>query len=280
MTPTRLLAPVLLGLAMTAGAFAIDGAASPAAAAAPARPHLDLASARLVDLSHDFGADTLYWPAQPPPTFALEVLHHGPAAAGYFYAANRFCAPEHGGTHLDAPLHFGDGRWSAAEIPVDRLVAPAVVIDVRRSAAADRDYRLTPADVSGWEAKHGRIPRGAIVLLRTGWSERWPDRLRYFGNVSTTDASDLHFPSFGAEAVKVLLERGVAALGVDTASIDHGPSHDFPVHRLVSAANVPAFENLDHLDALPESGAWLLALPMKIAAGTGGPLRAVALLPP
>jgi kynurenine formamidase len=253
------------------------GAAAPAGAAAP---RFDLASARVIDLSHDYGPDTLFWPATPPQTFQLETLFHGQTAGGFFYAANKFCGPEHGGTHMDAPLHFADGKWSAADVPVDRLVAPAVVLDVRRQATADRDYRLTPQDVSAWETAHGRIPGGAIVLLRTGWSERWPDRLRYFGSASTSDAKELHFPSYGADAVKLLLERQVAAIGVDTASIDHGPSRDFPVHRLTAAANVPGLENLDHLDQLPETGAWLVALPMKIAGGTGGPLRAVALLPP
>jgi kynurenine formamidase len=263
--------------------------AAPAAAAAPgtaaaltpaAASGFDLAGAHVIDLSHDYGPDTLFWPATPPQTFQLETLFHGQTAGGFFYAANKFCGPEHGGTHMDAPLHFADGKWSAADVPVDRLVAPAVVLDVRRQAATDRDYRLTAQDVAAWEAAHGRIPAGAIVLLRTGWSERWPDRLRYFGSASTSDAKDLHFPSYGAEAAKLLLERGVGAIGVDTASIDHGSSLDFPVHRLTAAANVPGLENLDHLDQLPETGAWLVALPMKIAGGTGGPLRAVALLPP
>jgi len=277
--------------AAAAPSVAVDptGGAAPAAAAASAKaaapataagPGFDLAGAQVIDLSHDYGPDTLFWPATPPQTFQLETLFRGQTAGGFFYAANKFCGPEHGGTHMDAPLHFADGKWSAADVPVDRLVAPAVVLDVRRQAAADRDYRLTAQDVAAWEAGHGRIPAGAIVLLRTGWSERWPDRLRYFGSPSTSDAKDLHFPSYGAEAAKLLLERGVGAIGVDTASIDHGPSRDFPVHRLTAAANVPGLENLDHLDQLPEMGAWLVALPMKIAGGTGGPLRAVALLPP
>jgi kynurenine formamidase len=268
-------------VAVAASSPARGAEAAPAAAVAPqaATAHLDLATARLVDLSHEYGPDTLFWPASPPETFQLQTLFHGITPGGFFYAANKFCGPEHGGTHLDAPLHFADGKWSAADVPVSRLIAPAVVLDVRAQAAADRDYRLTPQDVSAWEGAHGPVPAGAIVLLRTGWSERWPDRLRYFGSASTSDAKDLHFPSYGAEAVKLLLERGVAAIGVDTASIDHGPSRDFPVHRLTAAANVPGLENLDHLDGLPETGAWLVALPMKIAGGTGGPLRAVALLP-
>jgi len=275
--PLRLLAVVALG----AGLAAVPVLASePPAASSPGRPHLDLATARVVDLSHAYGPDTLYWPASPPATFELEVLQHGPTPGGFFYAANRFCSREHGGTHLDAPLHFAEGKWTAAEVPVERLVAPAVVIDVRQQAAADRDYRLTAADLAAWETRHGRVPAGAIVLLWTGWSERWPDRARYFGSPSTSDASDLHFPSYGAEAAKVLVERQAAALGVDTASIDHGPSRDFPVHRLTAAANVAGLENLTELGQLPATGAWVVALPMKIAGGTGGPLRAVALLPP
>ena len=269
--------PAQANHAVTAGA----ADTTPAQATGPAAPpHFDLAGARVVDLSHEYGPDTLFWPANPPETFQLQTLSHGITPGGFFYAANKFCGPEHGGTHMDAPLHFADGKWSAADVPIERLVAPAVVVDVRTQAEADRDYRLQPADVAAWEAKYGRIPVGAIVLLRTGWSARWPDRLRYFGSASTSSAADLHFPSYSAEAVKLLLERGVGALGVDTASIDHGPSRDFPVHRLTAAANVPGLENLDHLDQLPETGAWLVALPMKIAGGTGGPLRAVALLPP
>jgi kynurenine formamidase len=255
--------------------------ATPPARAAepPARPPLDLAAARVVDLTHAYGPDSLFWPSAPPETFQLRVLHHGPTPGGFFYASNAFCTPEHGGTHLDAPVHFGEGRQDAAAVPVERLVAPAVVLDVRERAAADRDYRLTRDDVLAWEARHGKVQAGAVVLLRTGWSARWPDRERYFGSASRDDASDLHFPSYGAEAAALLVERGVAALGVDTASIDHGPSRDFLVHRLTAAANVPGLENLTGLDALPETGAWIVALPMKIAGGSGGPLRAVALVP-
>jgi kynurenine formamidase len=124
------------------------------------------------------------------------------------------------------------------------------------------------------------VPRGAAVLLRTGWSARWPDRRRYFGDDTPGDASRLHFPAYGVEAARLLVEeRGVAALGLDTASLDHGPSRDFPVHRLAAAANVAGYENLTNLDALPATGAWLIALPMKIAGGSGGPLRAVAVVP-
>jgi kynurenine formamidase len=239
----------------------------------------DLRTANVVDLTHAFDSETLYWPTSPM-KFDLTTLTSGMTGGGWFYSANSFCAPEHGGTHLDAPVHFGRGQRTADQVPVRQLVAPAIVIDVTRSAALDPDYRLSVADVRGWEKVHGTIPGGAIVLLRTGWSKRWPNRKRYFGDDTPGDASNLHFPSYGAEAADLLVrERRVGALGVDTASIDHGPSTTFPVHRLAAAANVPGLENLTDLDSLPERGAWIVALPMKIAGGSGGPLRAIALVP-
>jgi kynurenine formamidase len=234
---------------------------------------------RTVDLTHAFGARTLYWPTATS-GFALDRQSYGPTPGGWWYSSNAFCAPEHGGTHLDAPIHFFEGRQTADQVPLDRLVAPAVVIDVRDRAASNPDYLLTADDVEAWERRHGRIAAGTIVLLNTGWSARWPDRLRYFGDDTPGDASKLHFPSYGEEAARLLVrERGVAALGVDVASIDYGQSSDFRVHRVAAEANVPGLENLTNLDQLPPRGALLIALPMKIEGGSGGPLRAIALLP-
>jgi len=257
----------------------LDVPFSEIARSAPPRPPLDLATATVVDLTHPFEAATLYWP-NAPSGFELKTQFAGTTPGGWHYEANTFCAPEHGGTHLDAPIHFGEGKDHTDAVPLDRLVAPAVVIDVSRQAAADADYRLRVEDVLEWERAHGTIPTGAIVLLRTGWAARWPDRKRYFGDDAPGRTDHLHFPAYGKEAVELLVgTRRVAALGLDTPSLDHGPSADFPVHRVAAAANVPGLENLDHLDRLPATGAWLMALPMKIAGGSGGPLRAVALLP-
>jgi kynurenine formamidase len=246
-----------------------------ALAAAP--PALDLSRVRIVDLTYAFGADTLYWPTSPT-AFELKTLHRGPSEGGYFYSAYSFCAPEHGGTHLDAPVHFAEGRHAADAVPLEQLVAPAVVVDVSAKAAADPAYRLTRADVEAWEKRNGRIEPATIVLLRTGWGKRWPDRKAYFGSDGQGE-SQLRFPSYGVDAARLLLERKVAALGVDTASIDYGASTDFAVHVLVNGANVPAFENVANVDALPERGAFVIALPMKIAGGSGGPIRIIALTP-
>ena len=242
----------------------------------PAQP-LDLHGYRLIDLTHSYNADTVYWPSGPA-HFELERLHFGDTDGGFFYSANTFCTPEHGGTHLDAPIHFARGRETAERVPLERLIGPAVVIDVSDKAAADRDYRVSAADVLAFEARHGPIAPGTRVLVRTGWAGRWPDATAYLGHA--TDPTRLHFPSYGEDAARLLVEdRQVALLGIDTASIDYGPAKDFPVHRIAAAANVPGLENVAGLEALPPRGAILIALPIKIEGGSGGPTRVVALVP-
>ena len=240
---------------------------------------LDLRSYRTVDLTHALNAKTIYWPTSPT-TFKLDSLSYGQTPGGWFYSSFAFSAPEHGGTHLDAPIHFGEGHLTVDRVPLDRLIAPAVVIDVTARTRADQDYRLTRDDVLAFERTNGRIPPGTIVLLRTGWSTRWPDKKSYMGDDTPNDASKLHFPSYGVEAARLLIqERRAAAIGVDAASIDYGASQDFMVHRIAAAADVPGIENLTNLNLLPATGALLFALPMKIEGGSGGPVRVVALVP-
>lgn len=250
-----------------------------AGCSAPDRPAIALAQLQLVDLTHALDSATLYWPTSPS-RFELRRLAFGTTPAGFFYAANAFATPEHGGTHLDAPIHFHEGGATADAIALERLIAPAVVIDVRDSASRNPDYRLTVEDVARFEREHGAVPAGSIVLLRTGWSARWPDAKRYLGDDRRGDASGLHFPSYGADAARLLVdERRVAALGADVASIDYGPSTDFMVHRIAAAQGVPGLENLTQLDRVPPTGAVVVALPLKIAGGSGGPARVVALVP-
>jgi kynurenine formamidase len=257
------------------GVLAVAGSLS-----GPARGQvIDLAGTELVDLTHPFNERTVYWPTDTQ-GFQLERLAYGRTEAGFFYAAHSLCTAEHGGTHLDAPIHFAEGRHTTEQIPLDRLLAPAAVIDVAARAAKDRDYRLTRDDVLAFERRHGAIEPGTIVLVRTGWSRHWADRKAYLGDDTPGDASRLSFPGYGEEAARLLVEeRRAAALGIDTASIDYGRSQEFPVHRIAAAANVPGFENLTALDRLPPRGALVIALPMKIEGGSGGPLRAVALVP-
>ncbi|MBM4188804.1 MAG: cyclase family protein [Gemmatimonadetes bacterium] len=239
---------------------------------------IDLRGVRFVDLTHPFTPETLYWPTSPS-GFRLEQLAFGPTPGGWFYSSYAFSAPEHGGTHLDAPIHFFEGGLTTDRIPLEQLIVPAVVIDITAESAIDRDARLTPEQVARHEADHGRIPAGAMVLLKTGWDARWGRRLEYFGDSVPGDASNLHFPGFGEDAARILVEeRDVAGLGIDSPSIDHGPSKDFAVHRVLAARNGVALENLRGLDQVPAVGATVLALPMKIANGSGGPVRVVALV--
>jgi kynurenine formamidase len=240
---------------------------------------IDLRSSRIVDLTHPFNEKTLYWPTSPS-SFELKQLAYGKTEGGFFYSSYAISAPEHGGTHLDAPIHFAEGRQTSDQIPVERLIGPAVVIDVSSKCAANRDYRATSQDVLDFEKKHGRIAARSLVLLRTGWSRFYPNRREYFGDDKPGDASNLHFPSYGEDAAKLLVEeRKVAALGVDTPSIDYGQSRDFIVHQISAKANVYGLENLARLDELPPKGAVMFALPMKIERGSGGPVRAIAVIP-
>jgi kynurenine formamidase len=235
---------------------------------------------RVIDLSHAFDADTIFWPTEEG--FVLERGAEGVTEAGYYYAAHRFRQAEHGGTHIDAPIHFFAGRHTVDEIPLERLMGPAVRVDVSGPCATDRDHRVGVAELRAFEAQHGRIEAGAIVLLRTGFGRHWPDRVHYLGTDERgADAvAKLHFPGLHPDAARWLVaERGIAAVGLDTASIDYGQSKRFETHRILFERNVPAFENLANLDALPARGFTVIALPMKIRGGSGAPLRAVAIVP-
>jgi len=244
------------------------------------RPPIDLSAATIVDLTYPFDKSTLYWPNSPS-GFELKELSYGKNPAGYFYSSYAFCAPEHGGTHVDAPIHFAAGGRTVDQIPVRQLMARAAVIDVSAKTKDNPDYRMVVGDVADWEARNGQIEPGMIVLLRTGWGARYPDRKRYFGDDTPGATDKLHFPSYGEDAARYLVSnRRVAALGIDTASIDYGQSKDFIVHQVAMGAGVPGLENVANLDRLPERGSWVIALPMRIAGGSGGPARIVAVVPP
>ncbi|MDP5064114.1 MAG: cyclase family protein [Haliea sp.] len=235
---------------------------------------------QLIDLTHAFDENTIYWPTEDP--FEHEEEFKGTTEGGWYYTSYRVHTAEHGGTHIDAPIHFAEGKWTADEIPLSSLISPAVVIDVSEAALANPDYQLDLATLRAWEADHGAIPQGAAVLLNTGYAQFWPDRLRYLGTDARGDegVANLRFPGFSLEAVTYLLEkRGISAVGLDTPSIDYGQSKDFIVHRYLYSHNVLGFENVANLNALPATGAHVVALPMKIRGGSGGPLRIIGLVP-
>jgi len=239
----------------------------------------DPSRARLVELTHPFNINTVYWPTSPG-GFGYAPISNGRTEGGWFYSAGAFQAPEHGGTHMDAPVHFKEGGLALEQVPLSRLVAPVFVIDVSSGAAANPDYELSLIDVVSFEARNGRIPPGAIVLMRTDWSKRWPDKKAYLGDDVPGDTTNLHFPGFGEEAMRELVQqRSVGAVGLDTASLDPGRSTDFKAHRISADVGVPGFENLTNLDQLPPKGAWMIALPMMIEGGSGAPLRAIAMIP-
>jgi len=233
-----------------------------------------------IDLSHDLAAATVYWPTAEP--FKLQTVAAGMTDKGYYYSAYQFCAAEHGGTHIDAPVHFAEGRESVDKIPLNRLIGPAIKVDISAKAATNRDYQIAIADFEDWEKKNGRIPDDSIVLLQTGWSQYWPDSLKYLGTDKRgPDAvAELHFPGLEPAAAKWLTEnRKIKAVGLDTASIDYGQSQLFETHRILMGENIPAFENVADLDRLPEKISIVIAMPIKIRGGSGGPLRIIALKP-
>ncbi|MBA2459339.1 MAG: cyclase family protein, partial [Gemmatimonadales bacterium] len=207
-----------------------------------------------IDLSHDFSSETIYWPTARP--FTLDVVSAERTPGGYYYTANDFSAAEHGGTHLDAPVHFAEGRHTSDQVPLDRLIAPAAVVDVADRAGADRDYQVNVAALKAWEAKNGRLREGTIVLVRTGWSARWPDKARYLGTTRTGPeaVADLHFPGIDSAGAQWLVDRKVRAVGIDTPSIDRGQSTTFMAHRILLGENIPAFENVTQLERLPPTG--------------------------
>jgi len=233
---------------------------------------------KVVDLTYPFSAETHHWPTAKP--FFLEKVAEGRTAAGYWYSSYNYGGSEHVGTHLDAPFHFAEGKWTTEKIPLSRLIGPAVVIDVGRQAQKNPDYTLQVSDIRNWEQSYGRIARASIVLVRSGWGKFWGDRKRYFGTDEPGNSSDLHFPGLSKEAATFLVsQRAVKAVGIDTPSIDPGPSKDFPAHQVLGAANVAVFENVAALERVPNKGATVYAIPMKIQGGSGAPLRIFAILP-
>jgi kynurenine formamidase len=253
--------------------------ATPGDGAGPSQVTASSWPGTIVDLSHTYDASTIFWPTAEP--FKLDKVADGVTPGGYYYAANNFRTAEHGGTHLDAPVHFASGKHAVDGIPLDQLVGFAAVVDVAAKCEANADYLVTQADLEAWERTHGQIPTGAILLIRTDFSKRWPDAARYLGTAErgAQAVPKLHFPGIHPDAAKwIVANRSIKALGIDTASIDYGQSTDYQTHRALYERDIPGLENLTNLDRLPPTGAQIVALPMKIGGGSGAPLRAIAIV--
>ena len=239
-----------------------------------------IADKKIIDLSHAYSAETIYWVTSRE--FQLDTVFEGHTDKGYYYTANDFTTAEHGGTHIDAPIHFAEGGQTVEEIPLEKLVGSAIKIDVSEKASADPDYLVSVADLTDWEEREGGpIPDGSIVLLQTGHSKYYPDKVKYLGTDKRGEDAVklLHFPGLAPEAAEWLTRhRNVNAIGIDTPSIDYGQSEYFRSHVALLSKNIPAFENLTNLDRLPSSGFEIIALPMKIQDGSGAPLRIIAVL--
>ena len=234
-----------------------------------------------IDLTHALSGESVFWPTAEP--FEMRTDFEGITERGYYYSAYTFTTAEHGGTHIDAPIHFAEGTRRVDEIPLDQLIGHAATIDVSQRALADCKYQVTIKDIEDWEAEHGAIAEGAIVLIHTGYSRYWPDAKRYLGTDlrGQEGVARLCFPGLAADTALWLAKtRKINAVGIDTASIDHGRSKDFAAHVNLMTHNIPAFENVANLDRLPPTGAYVIALPVKLRGGSGGPLRIVARLAP
>ena len=233
-----------------------------------------------VDLTHVFNASTIYWPTAD--NFRKDTVFVGITERGYYYQAYNLFGAEHGGTHMDAPIHFAEGKPSAHEIPLSSLMGPIALVDVADSAAVNRNYQITVDDILLWETTHGISVDGHILFVNTGSGKLWPNPVAYMGTAQKGPEAvmSLSFPGLHPDAAQWLArERQIIAFGLDTPSIDFGPSTHYESHRHLFAAEIPGFENVANLDQLPPTGAYAIALPMKVEGGSGAPTRIIAWLP-
>jgi len=235
---------------------------------------------KLLDMTYAYDESTIYWPTAK--SFKLVKVAWGISEGGWWYASNEYSASEHGGTHVDAPIHFAQGGRTIGQIPLEEWVGPAVKIDVVKKCEMNRNYQLSVEDIKNWERKYGNIPDQAWVIMYTGLDTKYyPDKKKVLGTEKTGQeaVAELSFPGFSPESVEFLLkERKITGIAIDTPSIDYGQSKDFKVHRILFAADKLALENIANLDKLPPSGAMLYVIPMFIKDGTGAPARVFAIL--
>lgn len=232
-----------------------------------------------VDLTYAFSEESIYWPTADE--FKKTTVFDGHTDHGFYYTAYNFSAAEHGGTHLDAPIHFSEHKNTVDQIPIDQLIAPGVVIRIHEQARQNRNYQLSVADILAWEQEHGEIAPASIVLVDTDSGKLYPDKVAYMGTDKRGKEAvkALKFPGIHPDAADFLVnQRKIKAVGLDTPSIDFGGSVLFKTHQILFKHNIPGLENVASLEKLPEKGFTIIALPMKIKGGSGAPLRIVAFI--
>jgi kynurenine formamidase len=227
----------------------------------------------VIDLTHNLNDHSPNWEGSEQSPFQAKKL--GDIERDGYYS-RIFTTQEHYGTHLDAPAHFAKGMWTVDKIPVERLVRPLVVLDVRSKARSNPNYEVSVQDIADWESARGEIPTGAVVMAYTGWDGRWNSQ-KEFRNVGGDHLS--HYPGFSLDAVKFLVKtRSVVGLGIDTMSVDIGATTTYPVHQFTSKQSVYHLENVANLGLVPPSGATVVVAPIKLEGGSGGPARVLALV--
>lgn len=254
---------------LTAVLFLVLGASSCAT-----KPLLD--EQRLIDLTHPLDDANPHLPGDTP--FVYERTRGTRDEFGRWQSQGQFAMSEQVGTHLIAPLHLGESMRATHEIALTQLVAPIRLIDVSSACRQNRDYVVGIRDLSEHERDHGRLPIGAAVLVRLGWERHWDNPRRFLG-LDDAQSQALHFPGLSLELVRELIERRVDLVAVDGPRLDPGQAVDLAASRALAEANVPALACLTNLGELPDFGATLIALPLKIAGGNGSPARVIALVP-
>lgn len=226
---------------------------------------------KLIDLTHTIDPTIPLWPGSDP--FCMKIRFDyeqvGCRAAAYSMVAGT-------GTHMDAPAHFIKGGKTLEQFSLQELIVPACVINVQHQVNNNPDYTLQPKDIQKWESQHGKVPDGSVVIMNTGWAQRWPD-LKSFLNEDAGGTK--HFPGFSMQACHILLERKVNGIGIDTFSLDPGNTKDFGVHYLMLEKGLYFIECLTNLDQLPPAGAFIGSFPLKVAQAPEMPARIIGLVP-
>ena len=240
---------------------------------------------KCIDLGYSINESTIFWPGGE--RFSMCMSQHSDPETGKFYAAGVFSCPEHGGTHVDAPWHFSQDGATVDMIPLRSLIAPCRVVDVQDECLASPNYAVSREDILEHEQEFGDLVPGSIVLIRTGWHSRYPLGAKaYLGFDELVEGpydpstSALSFPGIAASGSALLVERAVAAVGLDTASLDPGANREFDAHYILLGGGVYGIEYLGPgIASVPVKGSTLIVMPVKLSGGSGGPARVVALCP-